>query len=1551
MLKKSFRKMAAGVLAMAMLANIPFYTADADEMKNTYYGEKVTISAASDYVRENNFNKGWKFYPGTSSTAQNQGFDDSAWETVDLPHDFSITQAFTNSGEAESGFLPGGTGWYRKSFTMPESMAGQTVLLNFDGVYSDAYVYVNGEFIGEHHYGYTSFAFDISEKLIFDGATENIIAVKTVNHIPNSRWYSGSGIYRNVTLMVTDPVHVDLNGTKITTPDISSGSGTVNVTIDVVNDSDTLKTITVKNIIKEKGNETTVAEAETTVTISAGAAMTAETNPIVANPKLWSIETPNLYEVHTVLSVDGVEVDSYDSTFGFRYFSFDNSGFHLNGENVKLKGVCMHHDQGALGSAAYYDAIYRQMSIMKDMGCNAIRTAHNPASKDLIEICSELGLLVIEEAFDGLVDYKNENLNDFSKYFETALGSENSLYNGSKDMTYSEFAARSMVKRDRNAPSIIAWSFGNEIQEGTYWTNISRYDEIAADFITWINEEDGTRPATSGDNNRGGDSRLVDVINVITNSGGIAGFNYANSASTLYSLAQNYGGNTGAIIASETSSAVNSRSIYTSQASASNADGKYHLTSYDTSSVSWGITAHDSIYNTYQYDCVAGEFVWTGFDYIGEPTPWNGTSAGSISGSGAIPNSSYFGIVETTGFEKDTYYLYRSQWNKETTTLHLVTAWASDNMMTSNGKTPVWVYSNAPVVKLYRDDALIGTATRDENKSAAGHIYYTYTTESNNSSVCTTSSGSGADGLFAVFNVAYTAGTLSAKAFEADGTTEIALTGNSGKNTVTTPGTVTKLEVSANNTTVEADGSSLTYVEVDVTDAASNLDTTATNHIIFTLTGNGEIVGVDNGDQATTAKYQQSSVLTGSTSANINAYAGKALAIVRSTEDAGSFTVQASSSGLTGGSATVTTTSDETSSDQNGLVSYTMIRDYSVKAGTVPTLDNTVTGTMADGSVVSGTIVWDEITEEMYQNAGDYTLKGTVTFDGLDPIIVTGRLHVIANVIAMRNISTVTMTGVVPTLPSTVAGVLQDGTVTCEFNVTWEDVTAEELDTVGEIVVVNGTATVLGTETLPVTCSIRVAEAIATESSNIAGQADGLYQDIAESMQSDTLDSVNNGNLKPGDNTSERWTNWNNRTTSAEATLEFTWATAHMISSVNIYYYYDNCCAYPENIEFSYSLNGQDYVLIEAEASQVETYSLGAQYSYTFAEPVNPVGLRIKFTQQNGTNGNHCVGVTEIEVMTYIAELEYNSSADLAGIIVDNVLVENFAADTLLYEAVGSHVQAETTVNAGVTVLPEYEGVVRILTVSEDGTAAKTYEVTLTEDVCTHENTEVRNAAESTCSASGYTGDTYCTDCGKRLAEGTVIVRKAHTTTRINVKEASCTETGYTGDSYCSVCNTVISTGTTIAAKGHSYGEGVSGENGLITYTCTVCGDKFEKRELSVPKVSISVEKASDHKMKITGTFKDYENSDQYYEVTGKGLVYISSTRLGSKTLTVHTSGRTKVTCKTFSDEGTFSYTMKPTNASAKYTIKAYLSYIDGDGVLRYAYSSQVVTTLNQLSQ
>ena len=1545
MKKQRTQRLFALMLALVMI--VTMLPVGVRAAGNTIAGSVETVKVGKDpaALRENDFNKGWKFYQGDNSSASGKNFDDSGWENVNLPHDFSITQHFTNQqgAEGESGFLPGGTGWYRKHFVLDEAHQGKSFLLNFDGVYMHAYVYINGNFIGEHHYGYTSFAFDITEHLICDGVTENVVAVKAVNQLPSSRWYSGSGIYRDVTLYAMDKVHVDLNGIAVTTPNVANGSGTATVKTTLVNDGNSSVSATITSTVYAKGSNDPLATGSVSITVPAGSTATGTTSPVVSSPKLWSIEEPNLYTVTTEVTVNGQVVDTASTDYGYRWTEFKSTGFYLNGKAVKLNGVCMHHDQGALGSAAYYDAIYRQMSIMKDMGCNAIRVTHNPAAADLIDICNKLGMLVIEESFDGLVDAKNSNSNDFSSWFEKDAHS--GLYDYASGMTCAEYSVRSNIKRDRNAPSIIAWSFGNEIQEGTGWQNVGRYDDICANYISWVNDEDGTRPVTSGDNNRGGDQDLVNVINTITASGGIAGFNYANSASQLSDLANRFGGSKGVIIASETASHTNSRGQYRNQNNNSNSDGKYHLTSYDTSSVGWGITAHDSIYNTYQYDKVAGEFVWTGFDYIGEPTPWNDPYGNGNNAASNYPNSSYFGIVETTGFAKDSYWLYRAQWNKNDTTVHLVTAWDSDNQYITGGKTPVWVYTNAYRVELYLNNDLIGSTVRTPVTSAAGHTYYTYKATSNDSR-CTAANNTGADALYTIFNVAYAAGTLSTRAYDEAGN-EIDLNETNGQYTVTTPGTVTQLKATVDKTELTADGYSLAYVVVDVTDANGNLDTTATNNLTFTLSGPGEIAGVDNGDQATVRKYQNSYVLTDRANANIDAYAGKALVIVRSTEDAGQITLNIASPGLNGQTVTIDVDPDVDTTEE-GLVSYEMIRDYSVKVGTNPDLDTSAIGTLSSGATVTGSIAWEAISTETYNTSGDYTIYGTMTLQGLEPIPVSAQLHVIPNIVDLRNISLSVMQGNAPTLPSTVRGVLADGTLDGVFTVKWDAPDASAYNTVDDIVTVTGTAVIFGEETMDVTCAVRVAEILNTESKNVAPMADSLTQDVPAGYESDSLSSIRNGTLKPGDNTQERWTNWNNRTRSDNATLTLTWATAQSVGSVNLYYYFDNCCAYPEALEFSYSLNNVDYQVIGHTADQVETYSMGEQWSYTFDHPISPVGLKVKLTQQDGTTGNHCVGLTELEVMTYVASFQMNTSADLSGITVDNAPIEGFSADTLSYEADGSIVTAETTVNAGITILPAHNGVVRILTVSEDGSAAKTYEITVS-NPCDHSRTEIREASDATCTNDGYTGDIYCTDCGIQTGTGSVIPATGHRHTEIrDAVAAGCETTGYTGNTWCTDCNTMIGTGNTLNAKGHKWDAGVITKeptaeyDGEKTFTCSTCHiTKTEsvkyQAALKAPTVSLTLSKTSNGKITMTGKVNDYANLDDYYEITAHGLVYIQSSKIGTRTLTVNTSGRTKVTCTSYKADGSFSYSFKPTSKTTAYTYRAYITY-------RNSVTGQVVT-------
>ncbi len=1262
--------------------------------------------------RDNLFNSDWKFFLGKSDSAQNPDFNDADWRSVDLPHDFSIEQNFTSSGEAESGFLPGGTGWYRKSFSLPSSLKDKTIVMNFEGAYNQTYLYVNGQKVGENHYGYNNFAFDISDYLICDGSTQNVISVKVDHPTPSSRWYSGSGIYRDVKLIVTDPVHIALNGTYVTTPNIETGDGTAKVEVEVDNDTDSAKNVMVRSTIYDAEGVVASDEVTQELTIQANASAKATLSPAVVSPELWSVTNPNLYSVRSEILVDGEVVDTYDTTFGYRWFKFEqNTGFQLNGQPVKINGVCMHHDQGALGSAAYYDALYRQLSKMKEMGANAIRITHNPQTSAYLEICNKLGLLAVEEFYDGWNLAKNGNSQDFSLYFDKKLTADNHLIDGDSSMSWSEFALKSVVKRDRSNPSLIMWSLGNEVQEGA--SSGADFPQIAARLAQWAKEVDPTRPATIGGNNKTSTGILGNVYNAVRDSGGVVGFNYANSGQ-MESLHQSYP----LIIASETSSSVNSRGIYNSQSSQANADGKYHLTSYDTSAVGWGKTAANSMWDTLRYDFIAGEFIWTGFDYIGEPTPWNGTGVGD-GGRGAIPNSSYFGIVETTGFEKDPFYLYTSQWREDdSTTLHLVTAWDSNNMINNNGKTPVWVYSNAPKVELYRDGNLIGTATRRVNTTDVGHKYYTYTTASSNLSVCTTNSGSNAASLYSVFDVAYQAGTISAKAFDENGNE---ITDTIGTSEVSTPGTASKLQVSQNVEEIDADGASLAYVTVDLTDAAGNLNTKATNKIQFSLEGNGVIMGVDNGDQATTKKYQQKSVLTSATTANINAYAGKALVIVKSTKYAGNIDLTVSSEGMEDQTVSITTVKTKDSMS-DGIVSYTISKHCYVPVGTASlSLPVSVSADYSDGTKKDVSVKWDDYDKDSLNKQGIFKVSGTLQ-DEKNPTPVSMNVHVYNPIVSAKSISGITAPNTIPTLPGVAMTYTNDGSAFEEFPITWnnESLTEELFATVNDVVTINGTVQALDT-TMPITANYRVAEPVYGDHSNIAPEVSDLTESCTN--PSDNLQAIIDG-CRFDDNTrgeSNRWTNWNTKGNSDTPYITMKWDTAHLVDQINLYYYTDSNVnsQLPTSVKFQYSLNGNDFIDIEHEDAQalpsdttnsVWTDRADKGYSYQLKEAVNPIAVRVLL----GHDAGKFVGLTEMEVISTNISYEMNSAADLQNFTVGNTAVSLGTDDTYeIDETSFDNIKFDNSNNASVTIIPISKREVKVVATSEDGSQTKSFRIIL----------------------------------------------------------------------------------------------------------------------------------------------------------------------------------------------------------------------------------------------
>lgn len=602
MRRKSSKQLFSVLMAATMVMSGISIPVNASQVDDAVVRSVLTkTEAEASESREINFNEGWKFHYGDVENAEKKDFDDSdlaKWGNLKLPHDFSITQEPSNSNEAESGFMPGGTGWYRKNFTLPSDYEGKSIVLNFDGSYNHTYVYVNGTKVGENHYGYNDFAFDISKHLICDGKTENVISVKVVHQTPSSRWYSGSGIYRDVELIVTDAVHVSRNGVYVTTPELATEKGgnvTVKVQTKVQNDGDAQVAAKIRTTVLDAEGKA-VSEASTTdVTLTENGTEEKEQNLKVNNPALWSTEKPNLYYVQTEVLVGDEVKDINKETFGFRYIDFNsNTGFSLNGKNVKLKGVCMHHDQGALGSASEHDAVYRQVSKLKEMGCNAIRTAHNTPSSVLLKACNELGMMVMDETFDGWAFPKNGNSQDFSTHYNKTISEDNKLLGATAGDTWYKFVLESNIERDKNDPSVVIWDIGNELNFGV--TDPSKYEQYAKNMKSYIEAIDKTRPITVGDNNpyglrynTYGDFRNK-VTAVLANKGeGLAGANYSMAAmSGIHSAHPDW-----KIIATETASPSNSRGIYTTL-SQYGKSGDYQCTAYDTNAVSWGNTARES---------------------------------------------------------------------------------------------------------------------------------------------------------------------------------------------------------------------------------------------------------------------------------------------------------------------------------------------------------------------------------------------------------------------------------------------------------------------------------------------------------------------------------------------------------------------------------------------------------------------------------------------------------------------------------------------------------------------------------------------------------------------------------------------------------------------------------------------------------------------------------------------------------------------------------------------------------------------------------------------
>lgn len=1256
-------------------------------------------------IRTQNFDSNWKFYLGDAGAAEGKEFDDSKWESISIPHDYSIIQDYTTALDAESGYLPGGTGWYRKHFVVGKEMEGKKLRLDFDGVYMNATVYVNGEKLGAHPYGYTPFSFDITDKVKV--GEENVVAVKVDHKTPSSRWYSGSGIYRSVHLSVMDKVHVGLNGTKVETPDLKSDTKnvTTNIKTTVQNEGAEKASVELTHNIFKKGTEESIGKVTTQAQeVEAGKSQVIEATVKAKNPSLWSPENPALYTVQTEVKVGGKVVDTYETEFGFRYFEMTtDKGAYLNGEKVKLKGVCMHHDQGALGSAAYRRSIERQVDILKEMGCNSIRVTHNPAAAILIEICNEKGMLVIDEMFDGWMNKKNNNNNDYSVWFNKQVGADNAILGANADMTWAEFDLKAAVGRGQNAPSIVMWSLGNEIQEGTgIYTG---YKGKAKELIKWVQEADPTRMATIGSNDvKNGGADHVDIADQLTKVGGASGTNYSGGGSydRLHSNHPDW-----KLYGSETASSINSRGVHYTKG---RDNSKKQLTAYDKSKVNWGALASEAWYDVITRDFVAGEYVWTGFDYIGEPTPWNGTYPGEqpTTNFKTNPKNSYFGIIDTAGFPKDSYYFYQSQWNDKVNTLHVLPTWNKDSIALEGGKAEVVVYSDAAEVDLQLNGQSLGRKKFTEKKTGNGYTYQTV---------------DGKDGhqnLYMTWEVPYQEGTLEAIAYDKNGNK---IEKTQGRSVVKTTGKKANLSAKVDRDKIIADGKDLAYVEVDVTDAEGNIVPNAEDRVTFKVEGNGELVGVDNGSSPDHDSYKAN---------NKRAFSGKVLAIVRATKEAGSFTVTASADGLKSSKVTVKTVPAESSQGQERQVdSYYMSKNYYVKKNVKPSLAESIEVRYTDGAKEVKNVTWDKIPEDKLLATGTFTVNGQVEGAGK----VSVNINVIDNVAAMLNYSTTVALGSKPNLPERRPVVLSDGEIlNTTFEVQWTEPEKGVYDKEG-IVEVKGTADVLG-ETLPVTASVRVQKASFDIGDSVSKGAAKVTQDCEKT--SDSLEAINDGHteykaVSSGPNDS-LWSNYDNsQDGDNKAEITFTYDTTFALGQVVIHFARDGWSArYPASEgaaapKIYVSQTGDKWTPAEAEISVGEEVKGPAAntgvkpYTFKFSEPYGAVFVKVCLTNSDENLGNRkpCTAITEIELKKANEKFITNSTAKLESLTVNG---EALTADILEKESyatpalVAELENVKGADNAAVTVLSAYKNSVKLIIESEDHSTRKVFEIKLDQE-------------------------------------------------------------------------------------------------------------------------------------------------------------------------------------------------------------------------------------------
>ena len=813
----------------------------------------VLFCTAVSARKVESFNNDWKFSldKGADETPAAPGFDDSGWRTLNLPHDWAIEGDFDehNPSGTGGGALPGGIGWYRKSFKVSEKDRGQVLSIEFDGVYMNSSVYINGHLLGTRPYGYISFCYDLTPYINWGG--DNVIAVKVDNSDqPNSRWYSGCGIYRDVRIVKTGLIRIAQWGTYVRTDRISQDKALVRLNVSVIDEdpiiSKVIRTLTVTSTVKDsKGKK--VASSSTSRQLEFREVLDLEDSIWVEHPHLWSVDDPYMYTLVTNVSVNGKQVDTYETPFGIRTIEFRaDSGFFLNGEHVRINGVCNHHDLGCLGAATNERAIERQLQILKEMGCNGIRCSHNPPSPILLDLCDRMGFLVMDEAFDMWRRRKTDR--DYARFFDDWY---------ERDLT-------DLVIRDRNHPSIVLWSIGNEVLEqwsdakadtlsleqanlilnmGHSEDQLAKEGEmsvnslITARLAEVIRNLDPTRPITAGCNEPSPGNHLfrsgaIDVI----------GYNYHNQ--NVPAVPRLFPGKP--FIITESVSALMTRGFYEMPSDKLMTrpvrwdrpyfNETFSCSAYDNVRTPWGSHHEENLIFLNSQPFVAGQYIWTGFDYIGEPTPY-----------GWPARSSYFGIVDLAGFPKNIYYLYQSEWT-DTPVLHLFPHWNWE----PGQQIDMWCYyNNADEVELFINGVSQGVRSKN------------------------------AEHLHVVWNVTFEPGTVKVVARK-DGV-------ETASREIHTAGEPAQIRLTPDRSKIKSNGTDLSFVTVEILDKDGNLCPNADNLVQFEVSGKGFIAGVDNGSPISLERFKDN---------KRKAFYGKCLVVVQNDGKSGKIELKAQSEGL-----------------------------------------------------------------------------------------------------------------------------------------------------------------------------------------------------------------------------------------------------------------------------------------------------------------------------------------------------------------------------------------------------------------------------------------------------------------------------------------------------------------------------------------------------------------------------------------------------------------------------------------------------------------------------